>query len=106
VTRPPRDGHDRGPVVRAAGADGAPAPTPPNGAGTPLAALQPLLVDLRGACQLLSVSAPTVKRLVPEMPPGCVIRLGRRRLFSRPALERWVAAGCPSHFRGGRRGRR
>ena len=85
--------------------------TRPDSAGAPpaTATLAPLLLALEQLRQLLSVSAVTCKRLAADgtLPPGAVVHLGWRRLFSRPIIEKWVADGCPSHARsGGRRDRR
>jgi hypothetical protein len=77
--------------------------------GAAAVAFLPLLLDLKQLALLLSVSAVTCKRLAADgaLPPGAVVHLGRRRLFSRPIIERWVADGCPSHAATGRRrGRR
>jgi hypothetical protein len=83
-------------------------PNSPSGPVAGSLTLLPLLLDLQALAQLLSVSEVTCKRLAADgtLPPGAVVRLGRRRLFSRPLIERWVADGCPSHARAhGRRGR-
>jgi hypothetical protein len=53
-----------------------------------------LLLDLRAAAALLSVSERSAKRLASDH-PELVVHLGRRRLFSRKLLEKWVADGCP-----------
>jgi excisionase family DNA binding protein len=86
---------------------------PPDGTGAepakaPRAPLPPLLLDVGQMTELLNVSVITVKRLVRDevLPPGAVVHLGRRRLFSRPLIEKWVGAGCPSHAKPGKRGTR
>jgi predicted DNA-binding transcriptional regulator AlpA len=78
-------------------------PGPPNGqAATP--ALLPLLIDLRQLAHLLSVSPRTCKRLAFDgtLPPACVVRIGRRRVFNRLLVEEWVRQGCRPANRGGR----
>jgi excisionase family DNA binding protein len=56
-----------------------------------------LLWDLREAAQALNISERSLKRMAAarELPGDAVVRLGRRQLFVRAALERWIAAGCP-----------
>jgi hypothetical protein len=64
----------------------------------PAPGLLPLLLDLKAAAAFLGgVAEVTVKRMARDgtFPPGVVLKLGRRRLFSRVALEKWVADGCP-----------
>jgi hypothetical protein len=58
---------------------------------------QPLLWDLTEAAAALRLSERSLKRLDAEdaLPRGVVVRIGRRRLFARKALEQWVADGCP-----------
>jgi hypothetical protein len=73
----------------AVASDAAP-PAPPAG---PL----PLLWSIGQTAAALGVSVPTVKHMAAcgELPPGAVVRLGRRRLFSKLVIERWCADGCP-----------
>jgi hypothetical protein len=58
---------------------------------------EPLLLDLTEAAAALRLSERSLKRLDAEgaLPRGVVVRIGRRRLFARRALEQWVADGCP-----------
>jgi len=61
----------------------------------PGGAPSPLLVDKAEAARLTGISARSIDRLVScgrFLPP---VRLGGRVLWSRRALEKWVAAGCP-----------
>jgi hypothetical protein len=59
-------------------------------------ALLPLLLSLAQAAVQLGVSTRTLKRLAgDELPEGAVVRIGRRRLFSRLVLEDWCRRGCP-----------
>jgi excisionase family DNA binding protein len=62
------------------------------------AAVLPLLLSLQQAAVLLGTSERTLKRACAEqaLPPGAVVRpFGKRRLFNRAVLERWVEQGCP-----------
>jgi hypothetical protein len=51
-----------------------------------------------GAALALGVSGRALKRMAGagELPDGAVVRVSRRRLFVKRALELWVAAGCPA----------
>lgn len=55
-----------------------------------------LLVDARTAARICSVSLTTWRKLnsIGKTPEG--IKLGRRVLWNRLELERWVNARCPS----------
>jgi excisionase family DNA binding protein len=61
-----------------------------------------LLWDLEQAAQALNVSTKTLKRMVAGGEIPGVVRLARRRLFSRRALEQWIDQGCPPVRRGRR----
>jgi excisionase family DNA binding protein len=67
--------------------------------------LAPLLLNIADAALLLGLSARSLKRMASagELPREAIVRLGRRRLFSRPALERWVNDACPRPRACGRR---
>ncbi len=72
------------------------------------ARIEALLWSLEEAALALRLSARTLKRAAAEgaLPEGAVVRpFGRRRLFVRRVLEKWIAEGCPA-VRGGRRVRR
>jgi excisionase family DNA binding protein len=77
---------------------------PAVGAGGDVPRLEKLLWGLDEAAHALGVSPRTLKRMdaANELPEGVVVHLGRRRLFSRKALEQWVARGCPRIRRAGR----
>jgi excisionase family DNA binding protein len=67
---------------------------------------EPLLWSLSEAAEALRISTRTLKRMAADgtLPPGAVVHLGRRRLFSRRILEDWSARGCtrPGNGRGRR----
>jgi hypothetical protein len=58
---------------------------------------EPLLWDLEQLAAALNVSERSAKRFAVDgtLPPGAVVHVGRRRLFSRAIIEKWVASGCP-----------
>jgi hypothetical protein len=80
--------------------------TPPN-SPAPVPHSKPpidaLLWTIKEAAEALRVSVRTCKRLAAVLPPGIVVRVGRRRLFSKADLIAWVNAGCPEVHRPGAR---
>jgi hypothetical protein len=66
--------------------------------GPPNTLVGALLWNLPQASAATNVSGGTLKRMAAanELPEGAVVHLGRRRLFNRLILEKWVAAGCPA----------
>jgi hypothetical protein len=81
-------------------APGSPAPNPAPDQGPQGPKIAPehaLLWSLEEAAAALRVSGRTLKRMesAQELPPGAVVRLSRRRLFSSEILRKWCAAGCP-----------
>jgi hypothetical protein len=62
-----------------------------------VAPVQPLLIDMATVAALLQLSLRTVKRRAAsgEIPGRCRPCGIRRALFSRVAIEDWVAKGCP-----------
>jgi excisionase family DNA binding protein len=59
-----------------------------------LTPVSPLLIDLPTAAAMLSISERTLHSKVKA---GAVpfVRIGSRVLFSPPALQSWIEAGCP-----------
>jgi hypothetical protein len=67
-------------------------------ATTPLPATagpEPLLVDLRRAAELTSLSERSLRRYA-DLGLAAARRVGRRLLFSMADLKAWVATGCPA----------
>jgi predicted DNA-binding transcriptional regulator AlpA len=59
-----------------------------------------LLVDVHSLAKILNVGRNTVWKLHSTGVLGPMpIRLGRRTLWRREEIERWVKAGCPSRDR-------
>jgi excisionase family DNA binding protein len=83
-----------------------PEPVAPVVAAAP--GLTPLLLDLDQAAAYLGTSTRSLKRSISagQLPRGAVVRpFGRRRLFNRLVLEKWVRDGMrPVRLRGRRRG--
>jgi excisionase family DNA binding protein len=67
-------------------------------------AVEPRLLRLREAAELLALSERTVGRMARAGELPGVVRIGRSRRVDRRALESWIDRGCPQH--GGRRAKR
>jgi excisionase family DNA binding protein len=61
--------------------------------------VEPLLWDRDQTAVALGVSAKTVARMAAAGALPGSVKLGRRRLFSRKAIELWIAQGCPRPVR-------
>ena len=97
MPRPALPGVDPTPVAEAP--DGCPpddrkAPRP---LAVPLSHV--LMLDERQVAAVLSTSSQFVRDLVDRGLMPMPTKLGRRSLFIREELERWVAAGCPDRAR-------
>jgi excisionase family DNA binding protein len=60
-----------------------------------LSPLEPLLLSLEQAAQLLNISTKTAKRMLSEGTLPGTRRIRRRVMISRADLERWIEKGCP-----------
>jgi len=60
------------------------------------AAPPPVMLDVDGVAELLGVSARHVRRLVDAGKCPQPVRLGRVVRWPRPAVESWIADGCPN----------
>jgi excisionase family DNA binding protein len=60
-----------------------------------VATVERLLWTIDDVVQATGLSVRGVKRLVAENRLPGVVRVGRRRLFDRGALESWISLGCP-----------
>jgi excisionase family DNA binding protein len=60
------------------------------------AAPLPVMLDVDGVADLLGVSARHVRRLVDAGKCPQPVRLGRVVRWPRPAVESWIADGCPN----------
>lgn len=63
--------------------------------GDPRPSVQPELIDVEVFAELLGVSTRHVRRLVDAGKAPQPVRLGKCVRFSRAAVERWLADGCP-----------
>jgi hypothetical protein len=59
------------------------------------AMIEPLLWSVEQTASALCLSVSSVKRMSAAGEIPGVVKLGRRRLFDRRRLERWIADGCP-----------
>lgn len=57
------------------------------------------MLDVEGVADLLGVSTRHVRRLVDAGRCPQPVRLGRVVRWPRPAVEGWIADGCPSNCR-------
>lgn len=55
-----------------------------------------ILITVRDAAQLLSISVRSLQRLVDGGKCPAPVRVGGRVLHDRQKIERWVADGCPA----------
>jgi excisionase family DNA binding protein len=60
------------------------------------AAPPPAMLDVDGVADLLGVSTRHVRRLVDAGKCPQPVRLGRVVRWPRPAVEAWIADGCPN----------
>ncbi len=65
----------------------------------------PVLVDAPTAAAMVGVSERWWAELVRTGKAPAPVRLGRRALWSRTALEQWASGGCPERTEGGPDGR-
>lgn len=63
----------------------------------------PGLLDVRGVADLLAISSSTVRRLADGGRMPRPVRLGALVRWRRSEVEDWIAAGCPSITKPGRR---
>ncbi len=64
-------------------------------AGDTRLSVRPELIDVEAFADLLGVSTRHVRRLVDAGKAPPPMRLGKCIRFSRAAVERWIADGCP-----------
>lgn len=57
--------------------------------------VRPELIDFEAFAELIAVSTRTARRLVDAGKAPQPVRLGKCVRFSRAAVERWLADGCP-----------
>ena len=76
-----------------------PAPAPRRGAEVPETVLEPLLLDAKAAAGLCAVGRSHWLTMHAGGLVPVPVRLGRRVLWRRAELERWIEAGCPPRLR-------
>jgi excisionase family DNA binding protein len=79
--------------------------TPSAGDANPKAnaRVEPLLWSIDDLAYALNLSTRTIKRMARAGELPGVLKIGRRRLFDRRRLEKWIDEGCPPPKRIGRR---
>lgn len=70
-------------------------------AAAPALIVLPVLVDAPTAAAMVGVSERWWAELVRTGQAPAPVRLGRRALWSRAALEQWASGGCPPRTGGG-----